>query len=74
MTPETLEGIRRRNNEYMRMTQQQCDKYFPTGKSILAAEDRHDLLEYIDELERREKPAPDQSVQNLRDPGSKGEE
>lgn len=74
MTPETLEEIRRRNNEYIRMTLQQRDKYFPTGKSIVAAEDRHDLLEYIDELERREKPAPDQSVQNSRDPSSEGTE
>lgn len=74
MTPKILEEIRRRNNEYLRMTQQQYGKYFPTGKSILAAEDRRDLLEYIDELERREKPAPDQSVQNPRDPGSEGTE
>lgn len=64
MTPETLEEIRRRSNEYMRMTQQQRDKYFPTGKSIVAAEDRHDLLEYIDELHRRLESETDK---NLRD-------
>lgn len=65
MTPETLEEIRRRSNEYMRMTQQQRDKYFPTGKSIVAAEDRHDLLEYIDELHRRLQPETDKNLQDV---------
>jgi len=65
MTPETLEEIRRRSNEYMRMTQQQRDKYFLTGKSIVAAEDRHDLLEYIDELHRRLESETDKNLQDV---------
>jgi len=89
MRPESLEGMKRRDHTYQNLPPGERDRHFPTGKSIVAAEDRHDLLEYVDELHKkieqlehqtgggpiqgREEPRADSSVQDVRDHSSKGE-
>jgi len=65
MTPETLEAIRERDKFYMQLSLEGVNKYFPTGKAIVAAEDRHDLLEYIDELHRRLESETDKNLHDV---------